>query len=416
MNSNTLSLRPLLSWLVVALFYFYQFLLQVTPSVLKPEIVRDFNCSSLEFGSLSAYFLYAYALMQIPVGLILDKKGPRWVMTIAAVVCSIGCYLFAQSDTLAIAKFGRFLMGLGGAFGAVGCMKVASMQFESKYFSLMTGLAVMIGMSGALFGQAMIGAFINDSIDWRDVFTNLAMLGFAVSLLIAIAVSNHTYYEPDNAEYETKLSLKEELMMVVSNKKSWFAALYAGLMYTPTLAFGELWGVPFLTEGHSISRAFAGKIVPCMFLGWICGSPLFGLLAEKYHRNHLMLLCNIVVLALVCITISPITANWTVGYWIMDFFLIGLFSSGFILAFTSVKEANSPEVAATSSGFTNTINTICGALAQPLIGYILDGIVPNGAQPNLANYHLALTSLVFCLVAALIFMLKLIHLERNHKS
>lgn len=414
MNSNRLSFRPLSSWFIVALFYFYQFLLQVTPSVLKPEIVRDFNCSSLEFGSLSAYFLYAYALMQIPVGLILDKKGPRWIMTIAAVVCSIGCYLFAQSDTLIVAKFGRFLMGIGGAFGAVGCMKVASMQFESKYFSLMTGLAVMIGMSGALFGQAMIGAFINDLINWRDVFVHLSVLGFIISFLIAVAVSNHAYYQNDDADYETKLSLKEELMIVISNKKSWLAALYAGLMYTPTLAFGELWGIPFLTEGHSISRAFAGKIVPCMFLGWIFGSPLFGLLAEKYHRNNLMLFCNIIVLGLVSLTISPLTANWTVIYWVVDFFLIGLFSSGFILAFTSVKEANSAEVAATSSGFTNTINTICGALAQPLIGYILDAIVPTGMQPTLANYHFALTSLICCLLLALMFMVKLIRLESKN--
>ena len=89
-------LLPLLGWLTAALFFFYAWVLRVAPSVMVEELMRDFAVGAAVLGNLSAAYFYGYAGMQIPVGLLLDRFGPRRLMTVAALVCAGGCVLFAH--------------------------------------------------------------------------------------------------------------------------------------------------------------------------------------------------------------------------------------------------------------------------------------------------------------------------------
>src|SRR5215510_7446076 len=91
---------PVLGWLTAALFFFYAWVLRVAPSVMVEELMRDFAVGAAVLGNLSAAYFYGYAGMQIPVGLLLDRFGPRRLMTGAALICAFGCVLFAASHTL----------------------------------------------------------------------------------------------------------------------------------------------------------------------------------------------------------------------------------------------------------------------------------------------------------------------------
>src|SRR5262245_28998450 len=101
----------LLAWFSAAAFFFYAWVLRVAPSVMVEELMRDFAVGAGVLGHLSAAYFYGYAGMQIPVGVLLDRFGPRRLVTAAAIVCGSGCVLFASSDTLATATAGRFLIG-----------------------------------------------------------------------------------------------------------------------------------------------------------------------------------------------------------------------------------------------------------------------------------------------------------------
>src|SRR5258707_15030445 len=122
---DTPRLLPLLGWLTGAVFFFYAWILRVAPSVMVEELMRDFAVGAAVLGNLSAAYFYGYAGMQIPVGLLLDRFGPRRLMAIAALVCGGGCALFATGNSLATVTVARFLIGASAAFSLVGAMAVA---------------------------------------------------------------------------------------------------------------------------------------------------------------------------------------------------------------------------------------------------------------------------------------------------
>ena len=159
-------LLPLLGWLVGALFFFYAWILRVSPSVMVEELMRDFAVGGAIVGNLSALYFYGYAGMQIPVGLLLDRFGPRRLMTAAAGLVAVACLLFASSHGLASASLTRFLIGAGCAFSLVGAMAVAGQWFPRERFALLGGLAMMFGMAGGVFGQAPLRMAV-DATDWR---------------------------------------------------------------------------------------------------------------------------------------------------------------------------------------------------------------------------------------------------------
>src|SRR5262249_28552005 len=145
---------PLLGWLTGALFFLYAWVLRVAPSVMVEELMRDFSVGAAVLGSVSAAYFYGYAGMQIPVGGLLDRFGPRRLLAISTLVCAGGCVLFSGAGTLASATAGRFLIGASAAFSLVGAMAVAGQWFTPERFAVLSGLAMAAGMAGGVLGQA----------------------------------------------------------------------------------------------------------------------------------------------------------------------------------------------------------------------------------------------------------------------
>ena len=107
-------------WGLAAVFYLYELMLLVSPSVMVDDLSLTFRTSAEQLGSLAAFYYYAYALMQIPVGLLMDRYGPRLLLTIAAMLCAFGSVTFGHAHSLEMAEWGRFTMGIGGSFAVVG--------------------------------------------------------------------------------------------------------------------------------------------------------------------------------------------------------------------------------------------------------------------------------------------------------
>jgi sugar phosphate permease len=398
-----------LVWGLATLFYFYDNLLQVAPSAMKTELFNAFVTSDEAFGSLSAYCLYAYGLMQIPAGLLVDKYGPRRLLTIACLLCALGSLLFGGAQTLFIAKIARLCIGIGAAFAVVCCLKIASIWFRPRHFSLLTGIMVTVGMLGAVFSLSTVGYLVT-VFGWREALIYGGIVGVALSVLIWLMVSDQSSnnnksvaqgpqgISTDTVSINASIvgTLKEmgrDLWAVMHNARAWLIATYAGLMFVPTLAFGGLWGIPFMQEVHGLDRTEAGISVSLIYIGWMFGAPLSGWLAEKFNgRQQVMLFANLSALA-VCSTLIYCDHLSLLTIQVL-LFLTGFFSSGFILAFSAIRETCAPHLAGTAGGFTNALNTFGGALAQPLIGYALDC--------SNRQYQIALTVLPVCLIFSII--------------
>ncbi len=233
---------PLLGWLVGSLFFFYAWILRVSPSVMVEELMRDFSVGGAIVGNLSALYFYGYAGMQIPVGLLLDRFGPRRLMTVAAGVVAVACLMFAWSDGLMGASVARFLIGAGCAFSLVGAMAVAGQWFPRERFALLAGLAMMFGMAGGVFGQAPLRVAV-DATDWRTTMATVGVVGFGLMLAAWLFVRDRRRGSGGVG------AVLEGLRRVAGNRETWLNAV-AGLGSTgPLLAFAGLWGVPVSAGG-----------------------------------------------------------------------------------------------------------------------------------------------------------------------
>lgn len=102
-------------WSLACVFYFYEFLLQVSPSVMSNELMHDFNVTSHTLGILSGVYFYSYAFMQLPGGVMMDYFGPRRLLTIATAICAISTIAFGLTNSFYMACIARLMIGFGSA-------------------------------------------------------------------------------------------------------------------------------------------------------------------------------------------------------------------------------------------------------------------------------------------------------------
>ncbi len=407
--SQRSAIRAALVWGLAAIFYFYELMLLVSPSVMTDDLTLTFKTSAEQLGNLSAFYYYAYALMQIPVGLLMDRYGPRILLTLAAAFCSVGCLVFAFAHNLWIAGLGRFVMGIGGSFAVVGCLKLASLWFPVNRFALLTGIMVAVGMMGGVFGQEHLVKLVL-MIGWRDTILYGAILGAILSVVIWVVVSDQPFktLALSASKLPESPPVLQGLLQVMKMPQVWIASLYAGLMFVPTTGFGQLWGVPYFVERFQIEKEFAGGMVSMIFYGWAIGGPLYGLISDWISRRKAPMAFAAIatLLVMTAILYAPVTMMQMK----ILMFLLGAFSSGFILAFSVVREINTPILTGTAIGFINTLNNASGALAQPVVGKLLDkqwhGQVLADGSPvyTLQMYNEALLFLPICLVIAFVIL------------
>ncbi|UYN97449.1 MAG: MFS transporter [Enhydrobacter sp.] len=366
----------LFGWATGALFFFYAWIMRVSPSVMIDELMRDFGVGAAAIGNLSAFYFYGYAGMQIPVGLLMDRFGPRRLMTVAAVGCAAGCVLFALAPELWILSFGRFLIGATAAFSLVGAMTVAGQWFAPARFALLSGLAMMLGMAGGVFGQAPLRVLV-EWLDWRSASLALAVGGVALALAAIATVRDRSHGAGGLRQVLVGLG------QVARNRQTWLIAV-AGLGTTgPLLGFAGLWGVPFLAQTQGLDRTAAAGITSMVFIGWGVGAPVMGWLSDRIGRRKAPFVAGLILTAAAMAGLA-----WAPGLplWAMSTlcFLCGFGGSAQIVGFAAVRELNPPAAGGAALGIVNGVVTGAGALYQPLLGWLLDlawaGEMANGVR------------------------------------
>lgn len=395
-------LLPLFAWATGATFFFYAWVLRVAPSVMVEELMRDFAVGAGVLGHLSAAYFYGYAGMQVPVGLLLDRFGPRRLMTVAALACAAGCLLFALGNSLATVTAGRFLIGASAAFSLVGSMAVAGQWFPANRFAILSGLSMAMGMAGGVFGQAPLRLAVEAS-DWRTATLFLAAGG---ALLAVAAWATVRDKQRGSGGLAGMLS---GLGIVVRHRQTWLIAM-AGLgTSAPLLAFAGLWGVPFLETAYGFTRTQAATLTSVIFVGWGIGAPLIGWLSDRAGRRKAPLVAGLVLETLtlaVLVYVPGLPTPLLAGLC----FLIGFFGSAQIVCFALVKENHPPTLSGTGIGFVNGMVTGAGALFQPLVGFLLDlawtGETAFGARVyGVDAYQIALASLIACCIGGFLCLL-----------
>ncbi len=401
--SSAQRLVPWIMWGLAAAFYGYGFFQRVAPSVMVGELMRDFGVGAAALGNLSAFYFYAYAGLQLPVGVLMDRWGARRMLAAAALLCGIGSLLFAFADSLAPAYAGRLLIGAGAGVTWVGALKLAGAWFEPRRFALLTGLTIMLGMAGAVAGQAPLAALVA-GFGWRGTLVAAGLFALVLGGLIWVVVRDRP--DPGRTPPEpVEGGLLHGLARTLVTAQCWLIALFGAALVAPMLAFGGLWGVPFMMRAFELQRPAAAASMSLMLIGWGIGAPLAGWFSDHIGRRKVPMLIGAVA-SLGSFAALVYLPGLGLGAAQALLLFNGIVSGGMILSFVTVCEHTPAKAAGAAIGFVNTLVMGSGALFQPLIGWLLDlnwdGAMEAGARVySLAAYRGALVALVACPAIAL---------------
>ena len=286
------------AWFTAALFFFVMYIVRVAPSVLIVPIMHDWKITATSIGTLSGFFYYAYIVLQIPVGLILDRGYPVRTLLLSLLCCIIGNVIFSLADVVIWGRIARFLIGVGAAFAFAGSIKVAVLWFKGKYLGLISGLTQTMGMLGAALGEWGI-AVLEHSYNWREIIWLVTGCLIVVLVLMMIFLRLPQDYAIEESEEVDWYGI---LKIVLGNPQTWINGIYAGLIFLPTLVFGESWGPLYLEKVNGLSHASASMVCSMIFVGWVIGGVSIGAVSDYIGRRRPILLGSS-LLSLLMITV-----------------------------------------------------------------------------------------------------------------
>lgn len=401
-------------WIVIllcAFFLFYKYVLQVSPSVMTTDLMREFHVNGTGLGNLAATYFYAYLVIQVIAGPLLDRFSPRYLTAFAISLCAIGAFGFASTTSLFAAEVSRALMGMGTAFATVSYMKLSAMWFRPNQVAFVDGLLATAAMIGALCGQIPLTLLVNHA-GWRDSLVYCGLFGLFLAFMFFLIVKDKA--QPVNVNSQKKLGMPkwEDMLALLKAKKNWVLTFYCGLAFTPVAVLGGLWGNPFFEVAHQLSPTQAAAFTSLIFLGLAIGGPLFGFFADRFGECVNVMMFG-TTLSLVTLTLAIYVTNlplWLLGSFL---FIFGLGTGVFMLSYPLGKQINHFGLAATVVALINTGDALFGSFTEPLIGKVLDlfwqGKIVNGVHYfATSDYHIAFSLLPIYLLLALacLFILK----------
>jgi len=390
-------------WLIGVSFVLFQFFLQLSSGVIIGAIMHEMQLSALIAGVLSSTLYIVYTGLQIPVGVLFDRKSTRTLMAVNALLCSIGCFVFAGSHGLFGLFLGRLIIGSGSAFAFIGLSHLLRQHYPLRQFAFMIGLSETLGFIATVIGMITMGALVAQC-GWRSFINAAGFIG------LFIAYASWRYIPDSEAHAAADQHYGQQLLKILSNGKAWVNGLFVGLTFAVVTAFGALWAVPFLQIKLNCNLQQASQVDAMFFLGTALSCPLFGFLSTKFAKRRPLIFssCLSTTVLFLLLLYAPSNSILLVSCLM---FAMGICCGSYMLAYTIANELAPVGSLSTCTGFTNMLAVITTPILQSLIGYMLDSY----SQTNdytLANYQAALITIPASLIIACVLVCFLP--ERKH--
>lgn len=347
-------------WILVSVFYAYQYILRVMPNIMLSDIMEQFGITAAAFGQFSGIYYIGYSLVHLPVGIMLDRYGPRKVMTGCILLTVLGLTPLIFAEHWAYPIMGRFIIGVGSSAAILGVFKIIRMSFSEKQFPRMLSLSVTIGLIGAIYGGGPV-SYMRTAFGYETI---IEIIGAAGILLAAI-----TYWIVPEFENTSEATVFSEVKEVLTNKKVLWACFCAGLMVGPCEGFADVWGTVFLKEVYGFEDTLAASLPSIIFIGMCFGSPLLSLIAERVG-NYLATIAGAGLAMAVSFSIL-LSMQLTSSIVLINFILIGMCCAYQILAIYKASTYVSERVAGLATALANMIIMLFGYTFHSIIGGLI---------------------------------------------
>ena len=378
-------------------------------AVISPHLMRDLALNTEGLGLLSASFFYAFALTQIPVGILLDRVGPRRTMASLSIIAVLGAFIFAWAGSLPMGLTGRVLMGIGMGCNLMGTFKLLTVWFGPNSFATLSGITFSIGTVGNMAATTPLVLLVQ-SVGWRMGFSLIAgfnLLQIAVLYAVVRDRPAETTASPAGTEHRPTFGyIFSGLRLLLRKKDYWIISCGAFFRYGVFAAVQTLWAGPYLIKAAGFSPLAAGNLIFLLNIALIIGGPVWGGMSDRVLKTRRwVVIISLVTLSLSTLGIAVIPPSSPIVLFAFLFFSFGFSAGTGNILFAHIKELMPIGLAGVAMTGINFFTMIGAAVFTHGLGSLMQRMYPAsslGVQAFRSGFLLCAACVI---VAALLYLL-----------
>ncbi|MFH2091386.1 MAG: MFS transporter [Pseudomonadota bacterium] len=372
------TLKTLSVFILFAFGYFLSYLFRVVNAVIAPDLVADLQINPSQLGLLTSAYFIAFASSQLPLGIFLDRFGPRVVESFLLLFAGAGAFIFAKSHTFTGLLIGRAFIGFGVSACLMAAFKSYVIWFPEKIWPRINGFQMAAGGLGALSATTPV-EWVLGFTDWRGLFLLLAF----ISLCTAFAVFSFVPENKSSGHPEIFSTQVEGIKKVFKSLHFWRIAPLTTMSQAGFLSIQGLWAGPWLRDVAGMQRPEIAFVLFWTAFAMVLGFVLLGVVAEKLAQNGVSVLFTaiagmsmfMIVQLLIVVKIAlPIPVLWI---------LFGFFGTSGILSYSALSYSFPQTLSGRVTTGINLLVFIAAFILQWAIGAIINLWDTSAA----GNYH-----------------------------
>ncbi|QKW20728.1 MFS transporter [Kitasatospora sp. NA04385] len=353
-----------------------------------------FGIGASALSTFSILQVLVYAGMQVPVGLLVDRIGPRRVLLLGVALMSAGQLAFAFSTAFAPALASRAVLGCGDAMTFISVLRVAARWFPAARNPFVVQLTGLIGTGGNLVTTVVLAQALH-AAGWSATFGTIALTGVPVFVVVLVLLREAPPGAPAPVRHESpRLPVGQQIRAAWSEPGTRLGMWVHFTTAFPASAFGLLWGLPYLVEGQGMSRAGAGGMLSLLVLSGMAFGLLFGRLVSRTAASRLPIAFTVLAVTALCWTAALAWPDGHPPLWLLVVLMLVMGSNGpaSLIGLDYARAYNPAERMGTASGIANMGGFIGSMITLLGIGVLLDAL----ADPGSDGYGAHAYQVAFC--------------------
>lgn len=381
--------------------YFLSYLYRTINSVIGDTLRAEFSLSNSDIGLLTSAYLFTFAAFQVPLGVLLDKYGPRRVHAALLLIAAAGALVFSLGESRNMLLLGRGMIGLGVSAALMASFKAITQWFPQQRWPLINGLFLGVGGLGALAGTAPVQAALQIT-DWRGIFQALAIATVGAAAAIFLIVPDRRSDSPPPRWKEALGGLKT----IYGSRIFWSIAPMVIASLGTSLAVQGLWAGLWLRDVDGLDPNAKASALLILNLGMTCGFVGNGIIADIAQRRGVSLakVTSLCVTIVLCVQMAIVLLLAQGAPWI--WFLFGFFANSVMFCYPIIVAAFPTSYAGRANTAVNLSAFIGGFTLQFAIGGITDlfGKTASGGYST-AAYQTAFAAVLGLQIAGFLWFL-----------
>lgn len=350
-----------------SLGYFFSYLYRAVNAVIAPDLVRDIGLSAAELGLLTAAYLLTFALFQLPLGILLDRYGPRRVQAALVALGALGAVIFGIAESLATLTFARAIIGIAFAGGLMSGFKAVVIWVPEARRALANACVMSIGAIGLLVATAPTEMAVQ-AFGWRMVFVGLSAVTLAVAALIFFVV-------PERDTPGTTTPLAQQIREVGTiYRDRVFLALAPVLAITAGTHLGlqTLWVGPWLRDIAGLDRIGVANGLFLMAVAFLVGVLGSGVIADWCGRRGISLLQVTMGFIFVFLASQVVIILDPGSFYLIAWAVFGMTGQAAVLAYPWLSSYFGSRLSGRANTAVNLLMFLAAFIIQYAVGAVID--------------------------------------------